>query len=142
MAVITFKADSTTLILNGQVISDFINGDIIELSPVNPETVRTYGANRSVNIQQRADKDVYTLKFRVLRNSDSDIFLNNQLNSDKPVVFNGSLKEIFIKDGTEYVESFEIEAGSFTDKPTYTKNNQDGNAEVEYTIECFAKRLV
>ena len=142
MAVITFKSDSTTLILNGQVVSDFVDGDIIELAPVNPETARTYGANRSVNIQQRADKDVYTLKFRVMRNSDSDIWLNSQLNSDKPVVFEGSVKELFVKDGTEYTETFEIEAGSFTDKPTYTKNNQDGNAVVEYVIECFAKRLV
>jgi len=142
MSVITFKADSTTLVLNGQVISDFVNGDIIELSPVNPLTSRTYGSNRSVNIQLRADRDVYTLKFRVLRNSDSDVFLNNLLNQDKPAVIEGSLKEIYIKDGEELVESFEIEAGSFTDKPTYVKNNQDGNFQVEYTIECFVKRLV
>ena len=142
MAVVSFKSDSTTLILNGFVVRDFINGDILELAPVNPETARTYGSNRAVNIQHRSDKDVYTIKFRVMRDSDSDVFLNTQLNSDKPVVFNGSIKEIFIKDGEELVESFEIEAGSFTDKPTHTKNNQDGNAQVEYTIECFAKRLI
>jgi hypothetical protein len=142
MAVITFKSDSTTLILNGQAITDFIDGDIIELSPVNPETTRTYGANRAVNIQQRADKDVYTLKFRVIRNSDSDIWLNTQLNAEKPVVFDGSIKEIYYKDGQEFVEAFEIEAGSFTDKPTYTKNNTDGNNVVEYTIEAYVKRLI
>ena len=142
MATISFKADSTTLILNGQVISDFIAGDIIELAPKNPHTARSYGADKSVNIIQRTDAEVYDLKFSVLKNSDSDIFLNNELNKDIPVIFNGSVKEIFVKDGTEYTESFEIEAGSFTDKPTYTKNNQDGNFTVEYTIECYAKRLV
>ena len=142
MAIISFKANSTTLILNDQVIGDFINGDILELAPVNPETARTYGSNRAVNIQHRADKDVYTLKFRVMRDSESDVWLNTQLNADKPVVFDGSIKEIYIKDGAELTESFEIQSGSFTDKPTHTKNNQDGNAQVEYTIEAFCKRLL
>ena len=142
MAVVSFKADSTTLILNDEVVSDFINGDIIELAPVNPDTARTYGSNRAVNIQHRSDREVYTLKFRVMRDSDSDVYLNNKMNDDKPVVFNGSIKELFIKDGEEFTESFELEAGSYTDKPTHTKNNQDGNAQVEYTIECFARRLI
>ena len=142
MAIVSFKAGSTTLILNDEVISDFINGDIIELAPVNPDTARTYGSNRSVNIQQRSDREVYTLKFRVMRDSDSDISLNTKMNGDKPVIFNGSIKELFIKDGDEFTESFELEAGSYTDKPTHTKNNQDGNAQVEYTIECFARRLI
>lgn len=142
MAVVSFNSNSTTLILNDEVISDFINGDILELAPVNPDTARTYGSNRAVNIQHRSDREVYTLKFRVMRDSDNDVFLNDKMNADKPVVFNGSIKELFIKDGEEFTESFELEAGSYTDKPTHTKNNQDGNAQVEYTIECFARRLI
>lgn len=142
MAITSFKSESTTLILNDEVIADFINGDIIELAPVNPDTARTYGSNRSVNIQHRSDREVHTLKFRVMRDSDSDIWLNEQMNASKPTVFNGSIKEIFIKDSEELVESFELQAGSYTDKPTHTKNNQDGNAQVEYTIECYARRLV
>lgn len=142
MAITSFKVDSTTLVLNGTTIDDFINGDIVELAPVNPETTRTYGRDRSVNIQERADKDVYTLKFRVMRNSDSDIFMNTQINGDSVVVFDGSIKEIFVKDSTEYTESFELLSGSVTDKPTHTRNNVDGNSTVEYTIECFARRLV
>ena len=142
MAIVSFKSDSTTLILNDEVVGDFINGDIIELAPVNPETARTYGSNRSVNIQHRSDKDVYTLKFRVMRDSDSDIFLNSQLNAETPTVFNGSVKKIYIRNDEELTESFELQSGSFTDKPTHTKNNQDGNAQVEYTIECFARRLI
>ena len=142
MAIVSFKSESTTLILNDEVIADFINGDIIELAPVNPDTARTYGSNRAVNIQHRSDREVHTLKFRVMRDSDSDIWLNEQMNKEAPVVFNGNIKEIFVKDEQEQVESFELQAGSFTDKPTHTKNNQDGNAQVEYTIECFARRLV
>lgn len=142
MAATTFKADSTTLVLNGQAIGDFIDGDILELAPVNPETTRTYGRDRSVNIQERADKDVYTLKFRVMRNSDTDIYMNSEINKSAVTVFDGSIKEVFVKDGTEYTETFELLSGSVTDKPTHTKNNQDGNAQVEYTIECFARRLI
>jgi hypothetical protein len=140
MAVVSLKSDSTTLILNGEVIRDLIAGDVLELAPTNPKTSRTYGANRAVNIQQRADREVYTLKFRVMRNSDSDVWLNEQFNQKTPVIFDGSIKEIFVKDGEEMVESFALEAGSFTDSPTHTKNNQDGNSQVEYTIECFATR--
>ena len=147
MSIISFKSNSTTLVLipegkDSTVIGDFINGDILELAPVNPDSARTYGSNRSVNIQHRSDREVHTLKFRVMRDSDSDVFLNTQLNSNKPIVFNGSIKEIFVKDGEEYIESFDLQAGSFTDRPTHTKNNQDGNAQVEYTIECFAKRVI
>lgn len=142
MAITSFKVDSTTLVLNGTVINDMINGDIIELAPVNPETARTYGRNRSVNIVQRSDKDVYTLKFRLLRNSDSDIFMNDQINKQTLVVFDGSIKENYVKDGEEFTETFELSAGSITDKPTHIRNNVDGNEQVEYTIECFATRLL
>jgi hypothetical protein len=142
MAVISFKSDSTTLVLNDEVINDFINGDILELAPVNPDTSRLYGRNKSVNIQKRSDAEVYTLKFSVMKNSDSDIFMNTQMNKPIPVVFNGSMKEIFVKDGEELVDSYELQAGSITDKPTQTKNNQDGNAQLDYTIELFARRLI
>ncbi len=142
MAIISFKSSSTTLLLNGEVIDNFINGDILELAPVNPETARTYGSSGAVNIQQRSDREVYTLKFRLMKNSDSDIFMNKQLNHTIPVIFYGSIKEVYVKNGIDGVDNFEIQAGSITDKPSHTRNNQDGDATVEYTIECFAKRLV
>lgn len=142
MAVSRFLTNSTTLVLNGELIKDFINGDVIELAFVNPLTSRVYGANRAVNITQRSDNDVATLTVRVQRYSDNDIWLNEQVNNETPVIFEGSLKEVYIKDGSESVESYEIISGSITTKPTYTKNNQDGNATVEYVMECFARRLV
>jgi len=142
MAVISFKAESTTMTLNGRVVDDFINGDIFEMTPSNPDTSRLYGAGGAVNIQRRSDKDVYSLKFRVMRNSDTDIWLNEQLNADAPTVFDGSIKDRFVKDGEEFTESFTITAGSFTDKPTPKKNNIDGVESMEYTIECLARRKV
>jgi len=142
MAIISFKSDSTTLILNGQVISDLITGDILELAPSNNDTARVYGANHAVNVQKSAVADVYTLKFRVMKNSDSDIFLNTQLNLPTPVIFEGSIKERFMKNGTEAVENFKLSSGSFITRPTHSKNNVDGNGQVEYTIECFASRMI
>ena len=142
MAVSRFLTNSTTLVLNGELIKDFINGDVIELAFVNPLTSRVYGANRAVNITQRSDSDVATLTVRVQRYSDNDVFFNEVINSENIVVLEGSLKEVYIKDGSESVESYEILSASITTKPTYTKNNVEGTATVEYVLECFARRLV
>lgn len=142
MAVSRFLTNSTTLVLNGELIKDFINGDVIELSFVNPLTSRVYGANRAVNITQRSDADVATLTVRVQRYSDNDVFFSEVINSENIVVLEGSLKEVYIKDGSESVESYEILSGSITTQPSYTKNNQEATATVEYVIEAFIRRLV
>lgn len=142
MAVSRFLTNSTTLVLNGELIKDFINGDVIELAFVNPLTSRVYGANRAVNITQRSDSDVATLTVRVQRYSDNDVFFSEVINSENIVVLEGSLKEVYIKDGSESVESYEILSGSITTQPSYTKNNQDGNSTVEYVIEAFVRRLI
>ena len=142
MAVSRFLTNSTTLVLNGELIKDFINGDVIELAFVNPLTSRVYGANRAVNITQRSDADVATLTVRVQRYSDNDVFFSEVINSENIVVLEGSLKEVYIKDGSESVESYEILSGSITTQPSYTKNNQEATATVEYVIEAFIRRLV
>ena len=142
MAVSRFLTNSTTLVLNGELIKDFINGDVIELAFVNPLTSRVYGANRAVNITQRSDSDVATLTVRVQRYSDNDVFFSEVINSENIVVLEGSLKEVYIKDGSESVESYEILSGSITTQPSYTKNNVEATATVEYVIEAFIRRLV
>lgn len=142
MSISRFLTNSTTLVLNGELIKDFINGDVLELAFANPLTSRQYGANRAVNITQRSDKDVATLTVRVQRYSDNDIWFQEQINNENVVILEGSLKEVYSKDGSETVESYEILSGTITTQPTYTKNNQDGNATVEFVIECFARRLI
>lgn len=57
----SFRVNSTTLVLNGEVIKDFISGDFINLDFLNLETTRTYGANGAVNVVRRADANVATL---------------------------------------------------------------------------------
>ena len=134
MAVINVGAESSTLVLNGKAITDMVSGDIITLTPANPSTVQINSTNGGVNINQRSDRQVYDLTMRVQRQSGSDVFLNNSLRQAPAVVFNGSLKEGYSRDGVDGVESWILEGGSITSQPTKTVNNEDGNALSEYTI--------
>ena len=142
MAVSRFLTNSTTLVLNGELIKDFINGDVIELAFVNPKTSRTYGANGAVNVTERSDSKVATLKVNLMRYSDNDVWMTEMMNNESVVIFEGSLKEVYIKDGSESVESWEILSGSFTEQNGVTKNNVETNGTVSYTIECLVRRLV
>lgn len=128
------QADSTTLVLNGTVVNDFIAGDILELTPVNPATSHINGTGGGVNINARSDAGVHDLTIRVQKMSASDVFLNSALNQSAPVVFDGTMKEDFIRDGIAGVESYILESGSITTQPTNTVNDQDGNALRQYTI--------
>lgn len=127
-------ADSTTLTLNGTAILDFAEGDFLTLTPVNPLTSQTNSANGGVNINRRIDGDMYDMLFRVQKFSDSDVFMNSAVNQAVPVAFDGSAKDNFTKDGNDGVETWTLQNGSITTRPTETKNNQDGNGLVEYTI--------
>ena len=80
------------------------------------------------------DGDVHDVTLNVIKFSKSDIYLNNAKNADVPVIFSGSIKETFIKNGVEGIENWILENGSLTDSPTNTKNNQDGNATLEYKL--------
>jgi len=140
---IVMSADNTTVVLNGNIIDDFQEGDTIVLSPVNPVTSHTNGAKGNVIIKKRTDGDVYDLTLNILKFSKSDIYLNNAINADTPVLFAGSVKETYVKDGTEGVENWILENGSLTDRPTDTKNNQDGNSTLEYKLRFRrATRLI
>lgn len=134
MAIISVSADSTTLVLNGTAISDLVTGDVITLVPVNPVTAHINSSNGGVNINERTDRGVYDLTIRVQRLSGSDVFLNNALRQSPPTILNGSLKENFNRDGTDGVETWLLESGSFTTQPTKTTNDEDGNALSEYVI--------
>ena len=134
MSIITMAADSVSLVLNGFPIVDFAEGDVVELNPVNPLTSHVNSAAGGVNINGRNDGDVHDLVIRVQKASASDVFLNSSINQAAPVVFNGSAKEDFIRDGIGGSESYILENGSHTTRPSNVKNNTDGNAMMEYTI--------
>ena len=134
MPSIVMSADSVSLILNGFPVLDFTEGDFLELNPVNPLTSHINSANGGVNINERSDGGVYDLVFRVQKYSVADVFLNSAGNQKPIAVFNGSVKEDYSRDGTDGVESYLLENGSITTRPGNTKNNQDGNASMEYTL--------
>jgi hypothetical protein len=128
------EAQSTSLVLNGTPITDFAEGDILELNPVNPLTAHVNAANGGVNINKRNDGGVHDLVVRVQKMSASDVFLNSAINQQAPVVFDGSVKEDFQRDGVAAAESYILENGSITTRPSNVKNTTDGNGLMEYTI--------
>ena len=134
MAAIQLAAESTTLILNGQVVTDFAEGDYIELNPVNAVTSHINSGAGGVNINKRIDAAVHDLIVRVQKFSASDVFFNSAINQETPTVFGGSVKEDFIRDGIAGAESYILENGSITTQPSNVKNNQDGSGMMEYTI--------
>ena len=134
MSVIQLLADSTTLVLNGRPFNDFIDGDALTLTSPNELASRNRSV-RGLNIQKRSDSNVKDLTFTVPKYSDDDIWMNSQLNSEKPVLFKGSVKENYMKDGVEFVTTYTLEDGTLTTQPTDTRNNQDGNQEMAYTIQ-------
>lgn len=137
-ALIYIKADSSTIVLNGTAIMDTAAGDMITLAPVNAHTARVHGSNKITGISERGDADVYDITINVMKYSDSDVYLNSLLKANE--VITGSIKESYTKNGTNMSSSWSIEHGSFTTKPTDTRNNQDGNMQVSYTIQARMER--
>lgn len=133
MSNIVLNANSTSLILNGYGITDLVDGDTLTLTPVNPLSSHTYSLD-GVNFQKRSDAYVYDLVFRVAKYSDNDEYMLAQINNPSLVIFDGSCRENFIKDGEERVRTFTLSSGSITTQPTETRNNLDGNNLREYTI--------
>lgn len=143
MSKITKDADSVTLVLNGYAFTAFGVGDIITLTPVNPHTSQVNSSDGGVTINRRSDGNVYDLAMTIQKFSDDDVFLNEILNAASQSIIEGSLKEDFTRDGTDGQESWTLEGGSITTKPTDTKNDTDGNATLQYTIRFRnAKRAI
>ncbi|MGM7882352.1 hypothetical protein [Yersinia enterocolitica] len=135
MSQIVISADTATVVMNGRIITDIAAGDYITLTPTNPLTSRANSAQNGVTISKRVDAGVIVMVVRVQKFSNDDVWLNQQINTDIPVVFNGSVKESFVRDGAALKETYDLQVGSITTQPTQTKNNQDVNALMEYTIE-------
>lgn len=133
MATISLAADSTTITLNGFIITDLVDGDTVTITPVNPATAHTRSV-RSVNIQARSDARVRDVVFRVPKYGDSDAWLNERMQRTAPEILEGTIKEDLVRDGEEVVSTWSVLQGSVTDQPTDTRNNVDGSNMMEYTI--------
>lgn len=135
MSVITISMDSGSLILNDYTFKSFAEGDYLALTPVNAHTSRVNSAAGGVTIGERMDKDVYDLTFSVQKYSADDIFMLGLINTAGAAVIEGSAKESYTIDGGAGIESWNLDGGSITTLPTQTRNNQDGNALMEYTVQ-------
>ncbi|ELI8120980.1 TPA: hypothetical protein ACQQX6_004361 [Yersinia enterocolitica] len=135
MAEIVVNSSTATIVLNGRIITDIVTGDYVTLTPSNPLTSRANSAQNGVTISKRVDAGVHVMVLRVQKFSNDDIWINGLSNSEIPTVINGSIKESFIRDGASLKETYDLQVGSLTTQPTQTKNNQDVNALMEYTIE-------
>lgn len=134
MSVITISADSATLILNDRSFTTFAEGDYLTLTPANAASAHVNSAGGGVTIAERFDRDVYDLVVRVQKYGTDDVFMTGLVNGEGVTLLAGSLKESYTIDGSAGVESWNLDAGSITTQPTQTKNNQDGNALMEYTV--------
>lgn len=134
MAVIALQADSTTLVLNGYIFTALGEGDEMTFTSVNPLTSHVNSGKDGVTIKKRLDGGVTDHVLRVQKYSDDDVYLNSIAMGQNVTVLNGSAKENYTKDGTEFVCTLQLNNGSITTKPVDTRNNQDGDALMEYTI--------
>jgi hypothetical protein len=134
MSAIILAANSTTLIINGTVISDLVEGDTVSLAPVNPATSHNNAIGGGVTINERTDKAVYDLTVNVHMLSASDAYLTGIINQAAPVVLNGSAKQSYTRDGEQFEESYSLESGSITTQPTKTTNSTDGNNTMTYVM--------
>lgn len=129
-----YNIGDTSLILANIAINDFAEGDFIVIEPVNEKNSIKNGANGNVTKIPRMDGDVHNLKVAVIKYSDSDVFLNSEVNSNSRFL-NGTLKSEFTRDGADFTETWKLRNGSILTQPTHTYNNQDGNVMIEYTIQ-------
>lgn len=132
--MIVLQAESTTVILNGHVFNNLAEQDAVILAQPNPRTSRV-NSERGVTIAARNDSAVTDMTLKVERFSEDDVLLSSWKESNSIVVVEGSVKEAFNRDGSDMLENWALEAGSFTDQGEQTKNNQEVEATVEYTIQ-------
>ena len=130
----THQNDSTTLILNKRIITDYAVGDLITNTPVNAPTFRV-NTKKSVIVGNRSDAGVHDMVIRIVKFSPDHKWLNNARNQATPVLFSGSLKELYNEDGVDKVSSWKLEDGSITAVSADTRNDIEGNAILEYTLQ-------
>ena len=135
MSAIRVSATGSTLTINGHIFQNLIEGDTIEVNPVNNKTSHVNGIRPGdVTISSRSDGNVHDVVVRVQRYSEDDVFLNSLMNSDFPELLEGSLKEQYVRGSQQSTETWLFENGSLTERPSRVKNTQDGNAVMQYTM--------
>ena len=143
MAVINVPTQGLSIIINGTAITDLIQGDVITITPANAVSEQVNSADGGVTITKRVDSDVHDIMIPVQKGSGSDVYLNSVVNSTDVTVLSGTIRQNYVKDGVVLADSWSLQNGSMTGRPTMTHNNETGNAVMEYTMRFrSAKRAM
>ena len=137
---VQYDTNGLTLTLNGRRFTDFQEGDTIVLEFPNPATSKRRGVDGNYVVSKTSNGDECNLTLNLLKATDDDSFLNDAVNQDLPVVLEGSLQAGFIRNGSEGIDSYSLEGGSITTKPTHTTNTIEGNDLMTYVINVATAR--
>lgn len=132
MSKILYDSENSTVTLNGRALVDLAQGAAISIEFPNEQSSKTNGINNSSVVKQRSDRNSANVKIKVLKASSDDVFLNSALNQQAAVIFSGSIKTNFSRDGVDGVDSYALENGTISKRPTDTRNNVDGDEVMEY----------
>lgn len=135
MAVIVYPNAQSTLTLSGYTFNHLMEGEALNLAPVNEKTARTNGINGGVSVSNRVDGGVHDLTIMVQKHSPDDDFLNDAKNSAEPFIFDGSMKRAYIEGGSRKKATTQLTTGSITTQPGNVDNNQDADNSKTYVIQ-------
>lgn len=132
---ISIPVDRSTVVLNGRVYNDFNEGDYIVITFTNPATTHINSADGGVTIQEHLAAGAATVQMNVTKFGPDDRELNSLRNAGLPGgIIEGSIKTTFYRGEEAVTETYRLRSGSITDQPVDTRNNSEGNAQMQYTI--------
>lgn len=135
MARISYPNAQSTLTLNGYTFQHLMEGEALNLAPVNEKTSRTNSMSSGVSVSNRIDGGVHDLTIMVQKHSPDHKVLNDWTNEVAPVIMDGSMKRAYIEDGTAKKATTALDGGSFTTQAGNTENNQDADNSKTYVIQ-------
>jgi len=135
MAVISYPNAQSTLTLSGYTFNHLMEGEALNLAPVNEKTSRTNSISGGVSVSNRVDGDVHNLTIMVQKHSPDDKFLNDAKNSVEPFIFDGSMKRSYIEGGSRKKSTTQLVSGSVTTQPTNINNNKEADNSKTYVIQ-------
>ena len=141
---IVIPVEGATLTLNGYAFQDLADGDVIALTFPNDKTAHTIGTNGTATIKDRLNGDVGEMTVNVMKYGNDDTYLSPFAeNGVSNGVLTGTLQRNYIKDGSDFVESYNLSAGAVMKKPDNTINTQDGEELMAYSIRfAFVRRVI
>ena len=137
---LVYDVEGSTLTLNGRRFTDFQEGDTLVMEFPNPATSKRRGVQGNYNVSKTSNGDEMNLTINLLKASGDDAFFNGLLNQELPVVLDGSFQASFVRDNVDGIDSYDLQGGTITTKPTHTTNTIEGNDLMAYVINFASAR--